>query len=160
RAFPLVALHCSALPASMLESELFGHVRGAFTGADRDRAGRIAAAHKGTLLLDEIAEIPLEVQAKLLRFLQFGEVQRVGSDRTERVDVRVVAATHADLKKLADLGRFRQDLYFRINVVELEIPPLRERRGDIPLLVDALLARHWRRPDQPTFTPRAHSALL
>jgi Nif-specific regulatory protein/two-component system response regulator HydG len=157
---PFVTLHCTALPGTILESELFGHVRGAFTGADRDRPGRIAAAQGGTLLLDEVAEIPADVQAKLLRFLQFGEIQRLGSDRTERVDVRVVAATHRDLASLIEAGRFRQDLYFRLKVVELFLPPLRERKGDIPLLAQHLLRTHWKRSAEGArFTSRAQQAL-
>ncbi|HEY0782855.1 MAG TPA: sigma 54-interacting transcriptional regulator, partial [Thermoanaerobaculia bacterium] len=126
RAQPLVALHCAALPATLLESELFGHAAGAFTDAKRERSGRLASAHGGTLFLDEIGEIPLEVQAKLLRFLQSGELQRLGSDRAEKVDVRVVAATHRDLRKLCRDGRFREDLYFRLRVLDLILPPLRE----------------------------------
>jgi transcriptional regulator with GAF, ATPase, and Fis domain len=157
---PFVALHCTALPGSILESELFGHVRGAFTGAERDRAGRIATADGGTLFLDEIAEIPLELQAKLLRFLQFGEIQRLGSDRTERVDVRIVAATHQDLGALVKAGRFRQDLYFRLKVIELHIPPLRERKSDLPLLVAHFLREHWKRPGEtPRLTIEAERAL-
>jgi Nif-specific regulatory protein/two-component system response regulator HydG len=143
----------------VLESELFGHVRGAFTGADRDRAGRIASAQGGTLLLDEVAEIPVEMQAKLLRFLQFGEMQRLGSDRIERVDVRVVAATHQDLRALVASGRFRQDLYYRLKVVELTLPALRERSGDIPLLVDEFIKRFSRGKVAPRFTPRAMARL-
>jgi Nif-specific regulatory protein/two-component system response regulator HydG len=157
---PFVVLHCSALPASLLESELFGHVRGAFTGADRDRQGRIAQAHGGTLFLDEVGEIPPEAQAKLLRFLQFGELMRAGSDRVEKVDVRVIAATHQDLDAMIRERRFRQDLYFRLKVVELTVPPLRERRSDILLLADQFLQKKWRRSGEtPRLTPRAERAL-
>jgi Nif-specific regulatory protein/two-component system response regulator HydG len=160
RSKPCVTLHTSALPGTILETELFGHVKGAFTGADRDRPGRIASAHGGTLFLDEVAEIALDVQAKLLRFLQFGEIQRVGSDRTEKVDVRVVAATHQDLAALVEAGKFRRDLYYRLKVIELSIPPLRERRGDILLLAERFLQAFWRRPGEaPRFSPRAERAL-
>jgi transcriptional regulator with GAF, ATPase, and Fis domain len=141
RARPFTALHCAALPASVLESELFGYAKGAFTGADRDRAGRIAATRGGTLLIDELGEIPPAIQAKLLRFLQSGEIQRLGSDRTEKVDVRVVCATHRDLAQLVKEGQFRQDLYYRVRVVELEIPPLRQRIGDCELLIDRFMKR-------------------
>jgi transcriptional regulator with GAF, ATPase, and Fis domain len=158
---PFVTLHCTALPSTILESELFGHVKGAFTGADRDRSGRIASAAGGTLLLDEVGEIPLELQAKLLRFLELGEIQRLGSDRTERVDVRILAATHRDLGARVQTGEFRQDLFFRLNVVPLEIPPLRERRGDIPLLARHFLRLHCRRPGaEPRLTGRAERVLL
>ncbi len=157
---PFVALHCTAIAGTILESELFGHTRGAFTGADRARAGRIAAAQGGTLFLDEIAEIPLEIQAKLLRFLQFGEIQRLGADRTETVDVRVVAATHRDLAALVREGRFRQDLYYRLNILELILPPLRERRRDVALLLDHFLRKHWRHPGAaPRWTAAAEQAL-
>ncbi len=145
---PFVALHCAALPASLLESELFGHVKGAFSGADRDRAGRIAAAHQGTLFLDELAELPLDVQAKLLRALQFGELMRVGSDRVEKVDVRVVSATHKDLRAEVARGRFREDLYYRVRVVELSLPPLRARLADIELLAEHFRKRHERGRDK------------
>jgi Nif-specific regulatory protein/two-component system response regulator HydG len=157
---PFVTLHTTALPSSVLESELFGHKRGAFTGADRDRVGRIASADGGTLFLDEVAEITPEVQVKLLRFLQFGEIQPLGSDRAQKVDVRVLAATHQDLAALIESGRFRQDLYFRLKVIELEIPPLRDRRGDIPLLVEHFTRRLWRRAgEEPRWSPRAEQAL-
>jgi len=156
----LVTINCGALPGSLLDAELFGHTRGAFTGAMRDRPGRLASADRGTILLDEIGEMALEVQAKLLRFLQFREVQRIGSDKLETVDVRVIAATHKDLAALVQQGRFRQDLLYRLNVVDLHIPPLRERRGDIPLLVDHFTRRHWRHhAETPRWTPRAEQAL-
>ncbi|MFO0611745.1 MAG: sigma 54-interacting transcriptional regulator [Polyangiaceae bacterium] len=142
RAKPFGVVHCAALPHHLLESELFGHARGAFTGAEKDRVGRIAEAHGGTLFLDEIGEISLEVQSKLLRFLQFGEIQRPGCDRTEKIDVRVVAATHRDLRQLVAEGKFREDLYYRIRVLEVKLPPLRERRSDLPVLIDAILKRH------------------
>jgi Nif-specific regulatory protein/two-component system response regulator HydG len=160
RARPFVTVHCSALPGTLLESELFGHVAGAFTDAKKDRPGRLASAHGGTLFLDEIGEIPIEAQAKLLRFLQFGEIQRLGSDRTEKVDVRVIAATHRDLRQMVKEKHFREDLYFRLKVLDLTLPPLRERRGDVPLLADHFLRRHWRRPgEKPRWTPRAERAL-
>jgi transcriptional regulator with GAF, ATPase, and Fis domain len=161
RTGPFSVLYCTALPASILESELFGHVRGAFTGARKSRAGRIAAASGGTLFLDEVGEIPLELQAKLLRFLQFGEIQRLGSDSVATVDVRVVAATHRDLQAMTRDGGFRENLYFRLKVVELEIPPLRERRGDIPLLLEHHAELAWTRPGpRPRFSPEALAALL
>jgi len=160
RARPCVTLHASALPAQLLEAELFGHAKGAFTGAERDRPGRIASAHGGTLFLDEIAEVAPEVQAKLLRVLQFGELQRAGSDKVEKVDVRFVAATHQDLAALVEAGKFRRDLYYRLKVIDVTIPPLRERRGDIPLLVASFLKSCWKGPGEPRFTPRAERALL
>jgi Nif-specific regulatory protein/two-component system response regulator HydG len=157
---PFVALHCTALPGPILESELFGHVRGAFTGAERERAGRIASAEGGTLFLDEIAEIPRKLQAKLLRFLQFGEIQRLGSDKVEKVDVRVLAATHRNLRAMVRAKRFRADLYYRLNVLELRIAPLRERGSDIPLLVDHFVRKHWRRADEtPRWSPDAQELL-
>jgi len=158
---PFSTLHCSALSATLIESELFGHVAGAFTDAKRDRPGHLAAAHGGTLFLDEVGEIPLEVQAKLLRFLQFGEIQRLGSDQIEKVDVRIVAATHRDLRQMVNEERFREDLYFRLKVLDLTLPPLRERPGDVPLLLEQFLRRHWCRPEeQPRWTARAERALL
>jgi Nif-specific regulatory protein/two-component system response regulator HydG len=159
RARPFAALHCGALSATVLESELFGHVKGAFTGADRDRPGRIASAHGSTLFLDEIAEIPPEIQAKLLRCLQFGEIMRVGSDRVEKVSVRVVAATNQDLAALIAAGKFRRDLYYRLNAIELGLPPLRARRGDVPLLCAHFLRRHWQRKGTPRLAPPVERAL-
>ncbi|MBK8255478.1 MAG: sigma 54-interacting transcriptional regulator [Polyangiaceae bacterium] len=155
-----VVINCGALPPSLLESELFGHVRGAFTGADRERPGRIRAAHGGTLFLDEVGEIPLELQARLLRFLQFGELQRVGSDKVEKVDVRVVAATHRPLRSMVEAGTFRQDLYYRLNVVQIDIPPLRNRPGDIPLMVDTFLKEIAKKSGEShRFTPAAMTLL-
>ncbi|MGO9260744.1 MAG: sigma-54 interaction domain-containing protein [Bryobacteraceae bacterium] len=134
RSGPLVAVNCNALPENLLEAELFGHVRGAFTGAHQSRTGRFEQAHGGTLFLDEIGEMPLDLQAKLLRVLQEREFQRLGSSETVRVDVRVVAATNCHLGERMDEGRFREDLFYRLNVVPIHMPPLRARREDIPAL--------------------------
>jgi len=145
---PLVKVNCAALPLELLESELFGYERGAFTGAHRQKPGKFELADKGTILLDEIGEIPLPLQAKLLQVLQDGEFSRLGSRRDIRVDVRVVALTNRDLVKLIELGQFREDLYYRINVVSIHVPPLRQRREEIPALVShflAVSAKHYAR---------------
>jgi two-component system, NtrC family, response regulator GlrR len=138
---PFVAINCSAMAENLLESELFGHVKGAFTDARTDRVGRFEMADGGTLFLDEIANVPLSQQAKLLRVLETGELERVGSSKTHRVDVRIVSATNAELKKEAAAGRFREDLLFRLNTVEIHLPLLRERREDIPLLAQHFLSQ-------------------
>ena len=141
RAHPFVAVNCAALAPGVLESELFGHVKGAFTGAVGDRPGRFELAAKGTLFLDEIAEIPLELQAKLLRVLQERTFERVGDARALPFEARVIAATHRDLAGAVAKGTFREDLMYRLRVVEIHLPPLRERAGDIPVLVEGLLAK-------------------
>ncbi|WP_448044579.1 sigma 54-interacting transcriptional regulator [Bradyrhizobium liaoningense] len=138
---PLIRVNCAAIPRELFESEFFGHVRGAFTGATRDRIGRFELADGGTLFLDEVGEIPLELQGKLLRVLQEGHFERVGEARTRAVDVRVIAATNRELKQEVQRGRFREDLYFRLNVFPIETVPLRERREDIPLLAQHFLTR-------------------
>lgn len=142
---PLIYVNCAALPETIVESELFGHIRGAFTSADADRAGKFEVADGGTLFLDEVGELPPSVQPKLLRGLQEGEIQRVGSDRPMRVDVRVVAATNRDLRREVDEGRFRADLFHRLNMYPIHVPPLRERRSDIPLLAGFFLDLYRRR---------------
>ncbi|HEY5950023.1 MAG TPA: sigma-54 dependent transcriptional regulator [Kofleriaceae bacterium] len=138
---PFVAVNCTALAPGILESELFGHVKGAFTGAVADRPGRFELAGKGTIFLDEIAEIPLELQAKLLRVLQERTFERVGDAKVMPLDARVIAATHRDLAQMVKQGTFREDLYYRLRVVEIALPPLRERASDIPVLVEGLLAK-------------------
>jgi len=138
---PLISVNCAAIPATLLEAEIFGHVKGSFTGAHKDRDGYATAANGGTLFLDEIGEIPLELQAKLLRFLQDGEVRPVGSNKARHVDVRIVAATNRALAQRVKDGQFREDLYYRLAVLTLELPPLRDRREDIPALVNFLLRR-------------------
>ncbi len=145
RAGPFVRVNCAALPEGLLESELFGHEKGAFTGAIRQHRGRFEQAQGGTLLLDEIGEIPHAVQVRLLRVLESGEIQRVGGTDTIRVDVRVVAATNRDLRKEVRAGRFREDLFYRLNVFQIELPPLRDRRDDIPLLVEHFVRKYAER---------------
>ena len=158
---PFVRLHCAALAESLLESELFGHERGAFTGAVARRDGRFQQAHGGTLFLDEISEISPSVQVKLLRFLQEHEFERVGSNQTIKVDVRIVAATNRDLENEVREGHFREDLYYRLNVVPVELPPLRDRGGDIAILATHFLNRYAQENDKPVtgFTPEALDAL-
>jgi DNA-binding NtrC family response regulator len=141
RANRFVALNCSAIPETLLEAELFGHVRGAFTGAVGARQGRLEQAHKGTLFLDEVGTMSPALQAKLLRVLQEREFERVGDSHTVKIDVRVIAATHSDLAKLVADGAFREDLYYRLNVIPVKLPPLRDRREDIPLLVQHFLQK-------------------
>ncbi len=159
---PFVAINCGALPESLLESELFGHVKGAFTGADQDKKGLFAMADKGTLLLDEVGNLPMNVQKALLRFLQEKEFYRVGDTTPTKVDVRVLAATNADLQKEMDAGNFREDLYYRLAVVLLKMPPLRERRTDIPLLAAHFVKemnRHFG-TQVKGFTPEACEVLI
>jgi DNA-binding NtrC family response regulator len=146
-AAPFVPVNCAALPPTLLESELFGHVRGSFTGATNDRRGRFAIAGQGTIFLDEIGDTSLEFQTKLLRVLQDREYQPVGSEKTEQTRARVIAATHRGLESMIAEGKFREDLYYRLRVVEIELPPLRDRAGDIPLLAQQLVARACRAVD-------------
>ena len=146
---PFVVVNCAAIPAALLEDELFGHVRGAFTDATRDREGLVAAAHTGTLFLDEIGELPLALQSKLLRVLQSQEFRRIGDDQDRRVDVRIVTATNRDLDQLVASGSFRQDLYYRINVFPMHMPPLRDRPEDVALLVHHFITKYRGRLGKP-----------
>ena len=155
---PFVAVNCAAFPENLLESELFGHVRGAFTGATSAKPGKFELAHTGTLLLDEVGEMPLPLQPKLLRALQEREVDRLGDTRPVRVDVRVIATTNQPLLGLVEAGKFRADLYYRLNVVPLSIPPLRDRRADISVLIDHFLAKYV--PRNQSTAPRFSDDLM
>jgi DNA-binding NtrC family response regulator len=146
---PFVAVNCGALPENLVESELFGHRKGAFTGADTPRKGLIEVANGGTLFLDELGELDRSMQVKLLRFLESGEVRRVGENDAFHVDVRIVCATNRDLQEMVGEGAFREDLFFRVNTFEIQLPPLRERKEDIPELARSLIARHLKRPTVP-----------
>jgi DNA-binding NtrC family response regulator len=158
---PMVTVNAAALPENLLEAELFGHVRGAFTGAIQQRIGRFEQAHRSTLFLDEIGDLPLETQTKLLRFLQERELQRVGSSETIRVDVRLIAATNVDLAERVRQGRFREDLYYRLNVIALTAPPLRDRPEDIPALARYFVEKICRQEEIPErrLTPEAVAKL-
>ncbi|MFA9434944.1 MAG: sigma-54 interaction domain-containing protein, partial [Deltaproteobacteria bacterium] len=144
-----IKVNCAALSESLLESELFGHVKGAFTGADRTRVGRFEAANGGDIFLDEIGDLPLSTQVKLLRVLQEKEIEKVGDHRPLSIDVRILAATNQDLSTLMEEGRFREDLYYRIGVIPIHLPPLRERREDVPLLIEAFINRIHLKADKP-----------
>ncbi|MBF0468977.1 MAG: sigma 54-interacting transcriptional regulator [Desulfamplus sp.] len=150
-----VPVNCGAIPEGLVESELFGHVKGAFSGAIRDRKGRFELAHKGTLFLDEVAELPKHIQVKLLRFLQEGVLERVGGEKNIQVDARIISATNKDLAKEVEKGNFRKDLYYRLNVIPVELPPLRKRRNDIPLLISHFLemARDDNKADSNALVP-------
>ncbi|WP_369959975.1 sigma-54-dependent transcriptional regulator [Pseudomonas benzenivorans] len=158
---PLISVNCAAIPETLIESELFGHEKGAFTGASASRAGLVEAADGGTLFLDEIGELPLEAQARLLRVLQEGEIRRVGSVQSQKVDVRLIAATHRDLKGLAKVGQFREDLYYRLHVIALKLPALRERGNDVIEIARAFLLRQCTRMgrDDLHFAPDAEQAI-
>jgi Nif-specific regulatory protein len=157
---PFVKVNCASLAANLIEAELFGYEKGAFTGAHEPKQGRLEGAHTGTIFLDEIGELPLGVQSKLLQFIQEREVQRLGSTRVRQVDVRIIAATNVDLNQAVETGRFRADLFYRLNVFPIQVPPLRRRLADIPLLVDYFVQRITREYGRPfTFSPAAIEAL-
>ncbi len=158
---PMISVNCAAIPETLIESELFGHEKGAFTGASAGRAGLVEAADGGTLFLDEIGELPLEAQARLLRVLQEGEIRRVGSVQSQKVDVRLIAATHRDLKSLAKIGQFREDLYYRLHVIALKLPALRERGADVNEIASAFLTRQSARVGRNDlkFAPDAEQAI-
>ncbi|HSE41054.1 MAG TPA: sigma-54 dependent transcriptional regulator, partial [Acidobacteriota bacterium] len=159
---PFIKVNCAALAEGVLESELFGHEKGAFTGSIRQRKGRFELAHQGTIFLDEIAELATGVQVKLLRVIQEGELERVGGEQTIHVDVRIIAATNRDLTEMVQKGTFREDLYYRLNVIPIELPPLRKRKSDIPELVDFFLKRLARdnKRKEITIEPEAMDLLL
>lgn len=155
---PFVEVNCAAIPENLFESELFGHMKGAFTGATANRQGRFELANTGSLFLDEVGELPLSLQAKLLRALQENQVTRVGGEGPIQVDVRILAATNRSLKELVEKGRFREDLYYRLNVLDIDIPPLRERKEDIPALVAHFLEKYGNGKEK--FSPEAESTLM
>ncbi|CDI49935.1 phosphoenolpyruvate hydrolase family protein [Clostridium tetani] len=159
---PFVKVNCAAMPKDILESELFGHEKGAFTGADKKRIGRFELAHKGTLFLDEIGDMDLSIQAKFLRIIQQQEFERVGGDKTIKVDVRIICATNKDLKKEVKEGRFREDLYYRLNTITLYVPPLRERKEDVPFLIHHFLKEKGKKFDKiaPKISPEVFDALM
>jgi transcriptional regulator with PAS, ATPase and Fis domain len=159
---PFVPVNCAGLPETLLESELFGHVKGSFTGAYRDKPGKLESADEGTIFLDEVGEMTLRMQGLLLRFLETGELQKVGADRVGRtVDVRVIAATNRNLQDMIAQGQFREDLFYRLNVIHFWVPPLRERKEDIPIMIETFLARFMRANGSPVkgIEPEAFSAL-
>ena len=158
---PFITVNCAGLPETLLESELFGHVKGSFTGAYRDKPGMLEKADEGSIFLDEIGEMSLRMQGMLLRFLETGELQRVGADRVgRRIDVRMIAATNRLLPEMVAQGQFREDLYYRINVINIHVPPLRDRRDDIPLLVDHFFENMGRsNGSRPSISPEVYAAL-
>lgn len=153
-------INCAALSPGLLESELFGHEKGAFTGAISQRIGRFEQAHGGTLFIDEVGDLPLQTQIKLLRALQFGEFERVGGNQTIKIDVRVIAATNRNLEELIKKGEFREDLYYRLNVVTIHIPPLRERKADLPVLIRHFIEKYAKKIKNrlPAF-PKRHKII-
>jgi DNA-binding NtrC family response regulator len=159
---PFIPINCAAIPETLLESELFGYERGAFTGANTSKKGLVEAAHQGTLFLDEIGDLSLPLQAKILRMLQEKEIRRVGSSKQIKIDVRIIAATNKDLQALVQKGEFREDLYYRLNVISIHLPPLRERKEDIPLLIDHFIHKHSsdRTSRIPKMSPEALTVLM